>query len=74
MSDTDTPESDEAAWFDNDEGWWVSRSVARRLERGGNCALAQVKLLEEELKSARATIVDQGRQLRAYEQTLDSHT
>lgn len=49
---SDTPETDEEAWFDNDEGWWVSRSVSRRMERGRKCAMDQVSLLEGELAAA----------------------
>lgn len=47
---TDTPESDEAAWFDNDEGWWVSRSVSRRLER--NWKSAELALAESKAGAA----------------------
>lgn len=48
MKETDTPETDAEAWFDNDESWFVSRSVSRRMERGRNCALAQLAELREE--------------------------
>ena len=53
---TDTPDSDEEAWFDNDEGWWVSRSVARRLERGSNCFEQRVRMLKARLETDAATI------------------
>lgn len=47
---SDTPESDGAAWFDNDEGWWVSRSVSRRLER--NWKSAELALAESQAGAA----------------------
>lgn len=46
---SDTPETDESAWFDNDEGWWVSRSVARRLERGRKCYADQLAIAEKRI-------------------------
>jgi len=53
---TDTPESDKEAWFDNDEGWWVSRSVARRLERGRDCYNKQLRIVESDLSQAQERI------------------
>lgn len=46
---TGTLETDAEAWFDNDESWFVSRSVSRRMERGRNCAMQQLALLETEI-------------------------
>ncbi len=46
--ESETPETDAEAWFDNDEGWWVSRSVSRRMERERDEAREEAAAAQEE--------------------------